>query len=916
MSARRWQQIRDLFENICDLDPADRRLALSEACAGDADLRKEVESILACSEESPALFDATPPEVFPELFDGIPAAGLLGRRIGAYELVSLVATGGMGAVYLAKRADGEHGNEVAVKLIKREMLSESTLQHFRTERRTLAALDHPNIARMLDGGVTDDGLPYLMMEYISGEPIDRFCDARDLSTILRLRLFREVCAAVQFAHRNLVVHRDLKPSNILVTRAGTPKLLDFGIAKVLDPGRDDDSDASTVTAQRIMTPAYASPEQIRGETITTASDVYSLGVVLYELLTGCRPFRISGRTPHEIERTVCEDDPAKPSTAIRRAAERRSDNGSSRITLSVERSDRTRFGQAARLSRRLAGDLDAIVLRALRKEPHHRYASVHDLSEDIRRHLEGLPVTARSGGLRYRMTKFVRRNAPAVVAGMVLWVALAAFLVGLVWQRDKAVAARQDAEVQSIKAERINDFLQDMLASVDPYETAGHEATVRNVLDKATAKLENGFFKDQPEIEAAARMTIGATYCELGLHALAEQHLTTALEIRTRELGENHLDVAESLDALGLLSRATGDYDEAERLYIEALALRRALLESDDLLVAETMNNLGVVLRRKGKWQEAEAIYREALAIRRSQLGDQHEDVATSFTNLAALLKNRGELDEAEPLYRDAIDIFRASLGQRHVRVAIGLNNLALLLMEKRAYGEAESLLREALAIRRIELGDEHPGVSRGLHNLALVLAAQGKNVEAEALYREALALRRKLLDAKHPHVAYTANSLARLLGERGDWEAAEPLARESLMIRREKLPADHPSTAASLVVLGRILLGRNDPSRAEPLLREAVEILQARLSPGDRRMTEAKLELAGCMIELGQFEQAERMLLGVHSNLQDTDENERMAARPVLKQLIRLYEAWNRPDSAKQYRQLLPRASSDEHAD
>ena len=424
MSTHRWKEVRELFDTACDLDALERESFLSKACAGDIQLRAEVESILAGNERAPPFFDAPAAEAFPELFDVEQVTTLVGRCIGPYRLIRFVVSGGMGAVYQATRADRQDDEKVAIKLIKRRVVTEDTLRRFRTERRALAMLDHPNIARLRDGGVTPDGLPYLVMEYVDGTPIDRFCDRCKLSTLERLRLFQTVSEAVQYAHHNLIVHRDLKPNNILVTTEGIPKLLDFGIAKVLDPDEDPHADIQTATGQRLMTPEYASPEQICGKSITTATDVYSLGVVLYELLTGHHPYRTKSCSPHEIERTICEQDPEKPSTAIGRVEQVVTAGGSSRITLTPELVSQTRDGQPDKLRRRLAGDLDAIVLMAMRKEPRHRYPSVEQFSQDIRRHLDGLPVIARKGTFRYRSAKFIRRNRAAVVATVVVAVSL------------------------------------------------------------------------------------------------------------------------------------------------------------------------------------------------------------------------------------------------------------------------------------------------------------------------------------------------------------------------------------------------------------------------------------------------------------------------------------------------------------
>ncbi|MCH8251929.1 MAG: serine/threonine protein kinase, partial [Planctomycetes bacterium] len=632
MMITQWKQIRSLFESVCDLDPEEREARLSATCAGDPELRAEVESLLTASEEASEGLDVPAAETFREVIRSDEAERLVGGRVGAYQLVRLIACGGMGSVYYATPSDDPHGHAVAVKLIApRLRLSDDIVRRFHREQRTLAKLDHPNIGRLLDGGVAEGDTPYLVMEFVDGAPIDQFCDEHRLSISRRLVLFRAVCAAVQFAHRNLVVHRDLKPSNILVTPNGVPKLLDFGIAKLIEEDPDRALE-TTLDGPRLMTPAYASPEQLRGHTITTASDVYSLGVILYELLTGHRPYNLTTRSLHEVERVICESNPKKPSTAILETTLPRGPEGATRRMVTPDTVSRARSDTPDALRRRLAGDLDAIVLVAMRKEPERRYASVELFSEDIRRYLDGMPVSARRDTVRYRCAKFARRNKIGLIAGTVVLLAALGVLFNTVHSEHRA---RRDAA----KTQQVNRFLNEMFASVGMGITAESQPTVRRVLDGAADKLATGALSGQPEVEAAVRMTIGATYLELGLYDWAEPHLTTALEIRLAQGSNPDAGVADSLDAMGLLNKEMGRYDQAERFYRESLETRRDLFGADHLSTAETMNNLGVLLRKRGRLEEAEHLLRGALQVRRTQLGNADEAVATTSTNLGAVLK-------------------------------------------------------------------------------------------------------------------------------------------------------------------------------------------------------------------------------------------------------------------------------------
>ncbi|MEN3332354.1 MAG: eukaryotic-like serine/threonine-protein kinase [Blastocatellia bacterium] len=422
----RWPQVEEILHHALGLPRGERAAYLIHACGGDEALRKEVESLLAFDEPEDGFLESpAPPLVDADLE---PAAGIApGHRIGAYEVAREIGTGGMGAVYEAVRADDQYRKQVAIKLIKRGMDTDFILRRFRNERQILANLDHPNIARLLDGGATEDGLPYLVMEYIEGQPITEYADERSLPTAERLKLFRSVCAAVEYAHQHLVIHRDIKPNNILVTAEGVPKLLDFGISKLLSTDRSGDT--ATATAMRLMTPEYASPEQVKGEAITTASDVYSLGVLLYELLTGHRPYRLKSRAPHEVFKAVIEEQPEKPSVAVTHDDGIVSREGATRSPLAAVSTTRRREGQPAKLRRRLRGDLDNIVLMALRKEAGRRYASTAEFSEDVRRHLEGLPVIARKDTFVYRGAKFIRRHRAAFLAASA--VALLCLLAGV-----------------------------------------------------------------------------------------------------------------------------------------------------------------------------------------------------------------------------------------------------------------------------------------------------------------------------------------------------------------------------------------------------------------------------------------------------------------------------------------------------
>ncbi|MCG8403684.1 MAG: serine/threonine-protein kinase [Phycisphaerales bacterium] len=885
MRTARWHEVRELLISTCELNPAERDSFLSRACAGDAELREEVESILINSDDVPDFLQTPAAEAFPDLFEQEHPSSLIGQHVGAYKVIKLLGSGGMGAVYLAARADGQYEKNVAIKLIQHRMISEEIIRRFHNERQTQAKLDHANIARLLDGGVTDTGLPYFVMEYVDGTPIDRFCDEQRLSTFQRITLFLRVMSAVQYAHRNLIVHRDLKPTNILVTPDGEPKLLDFGIARAIQPGYSSPVRESSAESDRIMTPEYASPEQILGAPITTATDVYSLGVILYLLLTGRRPYDLKGLTAAEIKDTVCGKRPRPPSAALghRQAAGEPTDD----------------------LRRRLAGDLDAIVMKTLQKASGDRYSSVEQFSEDIRRYFDKRPVSARKPTFAYRASKFIQRNRLRIGAVVCIVLTLLGGFVATVRQSRIAIEAQQAAQYEARKAQQASNFLIRMLASVDPKNATEGEFTVREFLDDATRKIEAGELNALPEVEAEIRFALSTAYRKLGVYDHALKHIGITLHIQRQVLGERSAEVAESLTAHGLIMKATGQYDESEQSYREALELCQALYgESSDKSV-RIMNYLGILLKKKGDWDEAESLYRKALAIMRELHGDRHRSVAIYSINLAALLKNRGYYKKAAPEYRKALDILRGLDGEQ-LQLASCLNNWALMLCETGDFDQAETMLHEALAIRRATYGGKHPDVATTTHNLGFVLSRKRKYAEAESFYRKALSARRDLLPENHPYLAYTLNNLAELFVLQHDYEKAERHCLEGLDIRKKSLPEGHPGIASSFLVLGRVRLGQGDHEAAEALLRKALAVYRKRHRVGHPRTATAQTELGNCLIALEQYEEAERLLLDSHRMISEMFDDRHPALRETARHIVRLYEAWGYPASAQSYRALV----------
>jgi serine/threonine-protein kinase len=756
--AGRWQRVREVFAAAQARPPEERAALLARLCGEDAALRSEVESLLA-ADASPALRSGRVlDEVAPELVgNGVPHEG---SRVGPYRLKERIGQGGMGVVFAAERADGQFQQTAAVKLIGVGFADTASITRFRTEREILARLEHPHIARLLDGGLTEQGLPYLVMEYVRGDPITGFCDRRRLPVAERLRLFQQICQAVQYAHQNLVVHRDLKPSNILVSDRGEAKLLDFGIAKLLEPGRASPPLEATRTVARLMTPAFASPEQIRGEPVTTATDVYALGLLLYELLTGRRAQPLAeDLPPAELERRICGPDAERASAAVLAGED------------AAARADR-RGVSPQRLGRLLQGDLDTILAKAMQKEPARRYASAAELADDVGRHLHRLPVRARPDTMAYRASRFVRRHRFGVTAAGAALVLLIAFAVAMALQ---AARIAREAEAKA----RVTAFLTDLFKVSDPGEARGNTITARELLDKGAAKIHQGL-EDEPQIQAELMATMGSVYFNLGLYAEAEQQAKLALETRRRVLGPEHPSTLKSMVSLAHAYSRQGRQGEAEALYRETLEIQKRVLgpEHPDTLLS--MNGVAIACHRQGRHAEAESLHRQTLEIRKRVMGPEHPDTQQSRNNLGTLLDAQGRYAESEALQRENLEIRMRALGPDHPQTLTSMNNLAIAIGAQGRYAEAEALLQKTRDIHTRVLGAAHPNTLMSIYNLGCFTALQGRRQEALRHLRDAV--ERGFIP--HPEQMEKDPDLASLLGD-PEFQQLVAAARENERRRR-----------------------------------------------------------------------------------------------------------------------------------
>ena len=845
MTPDRWQEVKAVLENALERTETERTAFLDAACEGDDEMRREVESLLASDAE---IGDFIETPIF-RIHREEPEPLAEGQRLGSYRIVREIGRGGMGSVYLAERADEEFEQRVALKVVRRGMDTEEIVRRFRSERQILAHLDHPNIAKLFDGGTTEDGRPFFVMEHVEGLPIDQYCDDRKLPTRERLELFRSVCSAVHFAHQNLVVHRDLKPHNILVTPDGIPKLLDFGIAKLLDPSQE--ILALTRADLRPMTPEYASPEQVRGEAITTASDVYALGVLLYVLLTGHSPYRPATRDAQSLAKAICETNPLRPSSAVGRVGEvKRSDGTKSELT--PESVSRVRDGEERLLRRRLAGDLDNIVLRAMQKDPARRYSSVDQLSNDISRHLQGLPVIARKDTLGYRTAKFVGRHKLGVTVAAAVLLLILSFSITVTVLLERAIQERE-------RAAAVSKFLEDLFSIPDPSKSKGEAITARQMLDRGKEQIDQSL-KAQPEVRAELIETMGRVYRKLEL------------------------------------------YDTARTLLTESLQLRRETSEKDDPRVAQNLHNLANVLRELDDDVAAEPLIREAIEIQRKRGETNNSDYAAGLNNLGAWVKERGDFAEAEKLYKESIAIKKSLPEIDPGDIATTLNNLGRLYETLGNYVSAEPYYMESLAIRRrLAEGAPDPEVSRALNNLASLREDQGKLADAETLYRESLAIRLQLYkDEPNRSLARGYNNLGHVRETRGDAAEAEENYRKALEIEK----VDPEDRAIYQRNLASALLRQEKVTEAESSIREALVIFRAKNPTW--RLADAEGVLGSCLTRQRRFQEAEPILVESYRRLSKEEGDGAKQVSEARRRLVDLYMAWDRPDRAAPYKALV----------
>ncbi len=865
----------EIFSEIVDLPAAEIEQRLARVEASNPAVADRVRGLLTSDRAAGSFLEKDAGAYAQSFFEGSAEpepeelAGSIGETVGSYRLVSLLGRGGMGEVWVAQRVDGQFEQRVALKLLKRGIDSEGVRRRFLQERQLLAQLDHPNTARLLDGGTAADGRPFFVMELVSGQPITDYCRHRDLPLEARLALIATCGDAVAAAHRRLVVHRDIKPSNVLVDQEGRVKLLDFGIAKVLSEEDGRSGDPSTRVDERILTPTYAAPEQILGEPMTTATDVYGLGAVLYELLTGTPPHTRKAASAALLASQVERETVEKPSRAV--------------LTTSPGGSPR----EGRRLSKRLQGDVDAIVQKALRREPERRYASAAEMAEDIRRSLSGQRIQARPDTVAYRARKFVGRHRAGVAAAVLVLLALVAGLTAALWQARVAQGNARRAERNARRAERVQGFLIDLFKGSDPNQTGGEKVTARQLLAVGTRRIEKELAAE-PAVQAALYDAIAQIQLSLGALPEAKSLARRALAERRRALGADdpatdlsRLTLAEIDSELAeeeaaerelraLLPRLTAAYgadgsetlrakqalasvllnrtknDEALGLATELVASRR---RNDDgsAKMASSLLLLGLIEENSSRFDDAESLYREAVALYERTVGPDNPQTAEALWSLAELHAFRGRRGEAEQEFERALAVERKSVGEKNPLLASTLIDLGSLYMNERRYSEADASLKEALGIYRTL---DHPDAADALRILGVSLINQERYSEAERQLEEAVAFSKSKLGPSHQVTMTALGNLGEAQLRLGRLDVAQKNLQDSVAGLEAVYGKDADNRRAPLNPLGELLRLRGRVDEAAQLHRRELALQLKSEGPENPAVPETRLQLALDLLE------------------------------------------------------------------
>lgn len=866
-SREQWARVQEIFHEALERPDGERESFLVSACDGDTELEEGARSLLAAHDAPDLLASLDESPDTPRLY------GLARDRIGPYRILRPLGEGGMGMVFLAEREEHDVTQTVALKILRLEFADTKLIERFRAERRILARLEHPGIARLITAGATETGQPYFAMEFVEGTSLLEHCQRNRCTPADRLRLFLEICDAVEYAHQQLVVHRDLKPCNVLVTEDGRPKLLDFGIAKLLD---SDDPDVMATRTGGWFTPEYASPEQLRRQAVTTLSDVYSLGVILYELLSGSRPYDLRGLSPVAMERRVATEVPPRPS-------ERAGD---------------------ARVARLLRGDLDTIILKALAKEPARRYASVRELADDVRRFLAKEPVRARPDSWSYRAARFAQRHQVGVAAAVVMVLSLVGGLAAVSWQATVAAGERDRAEQALEESRNVSSFLAELFQAADPTRAPGDTGAARAILRRGVAAVDG--LDGQPLVQARMLDALGMVFVNLGQYERAHQFVTRGLSIRRVNLDPLDPDLAESLRHSGRTLRALSRYEEAERSYLEALEVLRRSGRAVSPMAAEVLYDLGFLMPYLSRNEDAALYFQELLALQRTMYGDRHPSVAETLIPIAGTYRRRGDYAAAESVYRESVTRHRRDMGANDPRTGTAYFHLGDIIVTRGGDSvEAERLFREGIAIHRAAGGPLSLGALHGMNSLAVLFSARGEHAKAESLFREAVKLNENLFGSGGPDVAAATEGLAWELARQRRYDEALRLKRRGLQLWRNAVGPEHAAVASSMHTLSDMLIEHGDYAEAESTLVQVIAMRARLYGPGTVLIGLTRSSLGEAFYRQRRFEEAERALtqaLEIQKRFQaDTHEDMRRTYR----RLALVLRALGRQEESDRYSKL-----------
>ena len=877
MDSGRWAQIEALFQGAADLAPSEQSSYLQTACAGDQALMDEVLAMLSEDARGKSLLDSDLPNVAHAMLGSSPPT-FSSTEFGPYRIVKVLGEGGMGVVYLAERQD--IGSVVAIKLLRDAFLSPARRARFASEQRTLAQLEHPLVVPILDAGTLADGTPWFVMPYVEGVPITEYCAAHESTISERLSLIRAVCDAVQYAHSQAILHRDLKPSNILVRPDGTVRLLDFGIAKRLE---GDEPVNETRTALRPMTLGYAAPEQIRGERLGTQTDVYSLGVVLYELLTGRLPFDFSNLSQGECEQIIVQQEPEAPS-AIVRQMERTP--GESKFILQA--------GKTA------WSDLDVLCLTAMHKDPQRRYRSIEALARDIDHYLKGEPLEAKPDSIRYRFGKFVTRNRRALAATA----AVCALMLAVVIFFAVRLSRVRSAELaDATRTQRIERFMLNLFDGGDNPAGPADSLKVVTLLDRGARNAET--LKSEPAVQAELYQTLGGIYQKLGKLDQADSLMNSALEQRKSLAGADSGDVGNGMVALGLLRLDQGKTEEAERLAREGLAMDRRHLRPNDPAVARATFALGHVLEERGNYDEAIKNLEEAVRLQ-SAHGETTTDLSDSITALATAQYYLGHYESAGALYQRALDMDTQLYGAVYPRVGDDFYGLGIVQHSLDHDARAEQYYREALAIKQAWYGNEHPDTALIMAAVGQSLIYQKKYDEAAPLLQEALSIQEHIFGKNHPQVAQGLNILGVLELKRGHLKDAAADFQRMADINRAAYGDRHYLVAVALMNLGQVNLEEKNYPAAEQFYTQALDRLTEKLPPNHPNTAITQNQLGHILVLEKRYREAEPHLVAAYEVMTKQAAPPAVRVQTARQDLVTVYESLKQPEKAAKYRTEL----------